>query len=199
MADVKDTDPVTGNAVRSEALTNYLNTQADIIASRAVALKVVERLRLAEDRSLQRMFQEHAGACRLPSYVVLPFEPDVFLRKSVAGVPSGDWETRFWRIWNRIPAEHREVMPVSDGDNPYAACNRRQLEVASQHADEVAVIALFDGGADGAGGTADLIERARAAGGRIEVIDARKLLARSTTVVGGETGERSHGLARGRR
>ena len=34
------------------------------------------------------LFQEHAGACRLPSYVVLPFEPDVFLRKSVAGVPS---------------------------------------------------------------------------------------------------------------
>lgn len=128
------------------------------------------------------LFQEHAGARHLPSYIVLPFEPDVFLQKSVAGVPSGDWETRFWRIWNRTPPERREVMPVSDGDNPYAACNRRQLEVASQHAHEVAVIALFDGTADGAGGTADLIERARAAGGRIDVIDARKLLARSTTV-----------------
>jgi hypothetical protein len=128
------------------------------------------------------LFQEHAGARRLPSYIVLPFEPDVFLRKSVAGVPSGDWETRFWRIWSRTPPERREVMPVTDGDNPYAACNRRQLEVASQHAHEVAVIALFDGSADGAGGTADLIERARAAGGRVDVIDARKLLARSTTV-----------------
>ena len=57
VADVKDTDPVTGNAVRSQALTNYLNTQADIIASRAVALKVVEKLRLADDRGLQAMFQ----------------------------------------------------------------------------------------------------------------------------------------------
>jgi polysaccharide biosynthesis transport protein len=60
VADVKDTDPVTGNAVRSEALTNYLNTQADIITSRAVALKVVEKLRLADDRAMHALFEERA-------------------------------------------------------------------------------------------------------------------------------------------
>jgi chain length determinant protein EpsF len=61
VADVKDTDPVTGNAVRSQALTNYLNTQADIVASRAVALKVVDKLQLANDRTLRAMFQEQTG------------------------------------------------------------------------------------------------------------------------------------------
>ena len=70
VADVKDTDPVTGNAVRSQALTNYLNTQADIITSRAVALKVVEKLNLAADRSLQAMFQERShGAGSLREWI----------------------------------------------------------------------------------------------------------------------------------
>jgi hypothetical protein len=128
------------------------------------------------------LFQEHASTRRLARYIVLPFEPDVFLQKSVAGVVSGDWEERFWRIWNRTPPEQREVMPASAGGNPYEACNRRQLEVARRNADELAVVALFDGTADGAGGTQDLIARARAAGGHIDVIDAKQLLARSAKV-----------------
>lgn len=61
VAEVKDTDPVTGNAVRSQALTNYLTTQADIIRSRSVALKVVDKLHLSEDRRLQSQFQEITG------------------------------------------------------------------------------------------------------------------------------------------
>jgi hypothetical protein len=123
------------------------------------------------------LFQEHAAGRRLACYVVLPFEPSVFLEKSVAGVATGDWEGRFWRIWNRTPAEQREVMSVPADDNPYAACNQHQLEIARQRADEIALIALSDGTADGAGGTQDLIERARAAGGQVDVIDAKRLLA----------------------
>jgi hypothetical protein len=92
-------------------------------------------------------------------------------------VATGDWEARFWRIWNRTPAEQREVMSVPADDNPYAACNQRQLEIAQQRADEIALIALSDGTADGAGGTQDLIERVRAAGGQADVIDAKRLLA----------------------
>jgi len=123
------------------------------------------------------LFQEHAAGRRLACYIVLPFEPSVFLEKSVAGVATGDWEARFWRIWNRTPAGQREVMSVPADDNPYAACNQRQLEIAQQHADETALIALSDGTADGAGGTQDLIERVRAAGGQADVIDAKRLLA----------------------
>jgi chain length determinant protein EpsF len=60
VADMKDTDPVTGNAIRSQALSNYLNTQADVITSRAVAMKVVEKLHLTDDRSLRALFEERA-------------------------------------------------------------------------------------------------------------------------------------------
>lgn len=61
VADVKATDPVTGNAVLAQTLSNYLNTQADVIASRAVALKVVEKMHLADDRSMQAAFQKQDG------------------------------------------------------------------------------------------------------------------------------------------
>ena len=125
------------------------------------------------------LFQEHAAGRRLACYIVLPFEPSEFLEKSVAGVATGDWEARFWRIWNRTPAEQREVMSVPGDDNPYAACNQHQLAIAQQRADAIALIALSDGSADGAGGTQDLIERARAAGALVDVIDATRLLART--------------------
>ena len=125
------------------------------------------------------LFQEHAAGRRLASYIVLPFEPSVFVQKSVAGVATGDWEARFWRIWNRTPPGQREVMSVPRDDNPYAACNQRQLEFARERADEIALVALSDGTADGAGGTQDMIERARDAGGQADVIDAKRLLARS--------------------
>jgi chain length determinant protein EpsF len=60
VAEIKDTDPVTGNAVRSQQLTSYLNTQADIASSRSVALKVVDRYRLADSRALQDEFHSRA-------------------------------------------------------------------------------------------------------------------------------------------
>lgn len=61
VADVKDTDPVTGTLVHAQVLNNFLNTQADIIRSRAVAMKVVDKLRLADDRRLQAQFQDATG------------------------------------------------------------------------------------------------------------------------------------------
>jgi chain length determinant protein EpsF len=60
VAEIKDTDPVTGNAVRSPQLTSYLNTQADIASSRSVALKVVDRYKLADSRALQEEFHLRA-------------------------------------------------------------------------------------------------------------------------------------------
>ena len=62
VAEMKDTDPVTGNAVRSQLLTSYLNTQADIVMSRNVALKVVDRYRFADNPALQKEFHERAQA-----------------------------------------------------------------------------------------------------------------------------------------
>lgn len=62
VAETKDTDPVTGNALRSQLLTSYLNTQADIVMSRNVALKVVDRYRFADNVTLQKEFHERALA-----------------------------------------------------------------------------------------------------------------------------------------
>jgi polysaccharide biosynthesis transport protein len=62
VAEMKDTDPVTGNAVRSQLLTSYLNTQADIVMSRNVALKVVDRYHFADNPALQKEFHERAQA-----------------------------------------------------------------------------------------------------------------------------------------
>lgn len=62
VAEMKDTDPVTGNAVRSQLLTSYLNTQADIVMSRNVALKVVDRYQLADSRAMQAEFHARAQA-----------------------------------------------------------------------------------------------------------------------------------------
>ena len=70
VADVKSTDPMTGNAVQTQGLNNYLNTQGDIITSRIVALKVVDKLHLADDRSLQAAFKERAeGASSLREWI----------------------------------------------------------------------------------------------------------------------------------
>jgi hypothetical protein len=124
------------------------------------------------------LFQEHARARGVPAHVVLPFEPHLFVEKSVRGVRSGDWELRFWQIWDRTSPQHRHVLAPSADDNPYEACNRRQLELAAEMSADVVLIALSDGTLDGAGGTQDMVSRARAAGGRTEVIDAGELLAR---------------------
>lgn len=62
VAEMKDTDPVTGNAVRSQLLTSYLNTQGDIVMSRNVALKVVDRYHFADNPTLQKEFHERAQA-----------------------------------------------------------------------------------------------------------------------------------------
>jgi hypothetical protein len=123
------------------------------------------------------LFQEHAVARHLASYIVLPFEPQVFLKKSVLGVPTGDWEARFWHIWNRTSCEQREVFTSLRNENPYEACNQRQLQIAQQKSDEIILVALFGGTADDVGGTRDLIRRVREAGGRVDLIDTNRLRA----------------------
>jgi hypothetical protein len=124
------------------------------------------------------LFQEHAATRHLASYIVLPFEPQVFLKESVLGVPTGDWEARFWGIWNRTPYEQREVLTIPPNQNPYEACNQRQLQIAQQRSDEIILVALFSGTADDVGGAQDLIRRVREAGGKVDLINTNRLLAR---------------------
>jgi hypothetical protein len=91
-------------------------------------------------------------------------------------VPTGGWKARFWQIWKRTPCEQREVLKISPDENPYEACNQRQLEIAQQRSDKITLIGLFDGTADAAGGTRHLIQRVQGIGGQVDVIDTNRLL-----------------------
>lgn len=59
--DSKSTDPVSGMEQTSELMPSNIATQADVIASRNVALKVIEKLRLAADPDLQESFRDAGG------------------------------------------------------------------------------------------------------------------------------------------
>jgi polysaccharide biosynthesis transport protein len=58
VVDAKSTDPVTGNPLPQQMQSSIQATQADVISSRNVALKVVDRLKLAGNVDLQREFAE---------------------------------------------------------------------------------------------------------------------------------------------
>jgi chain length determinant protein EpsF len=57
----KGMDPVTGLTMPGQLLPGYMATQIDIISSKNVALRVVDRLRLAESPSVVAQFQEATG------------------------------------------------------------------------------------------------------------------------------------------
>lgn len=54
----KSSNPVTGVVLPIQFMPSYLITQADIIGSHNVALKVVDNLKLAENPAVQQQFQE---------------------------------------------------------------------------------------------------------------------------------------------
>lgn len=125
------------------------------------------------------LFLEACRSLGLPAYVVLPFPPETFVKTSVAGTP-GDWPTRFWKLWRSLPDNRREVL-ASAGDDPYDACNRRMLEIASGLAQTIRLLALADGGdrAMKPGGTASFVALVKREGGRVCRIDTRAFLPRS--------------------
>jgi succinoglycan biosynthesis transport protein ExoP len=56
----KGVDPVSGLSLPAQLMPGYTATQVDIISSPGVALKVVEALHLAQDKSVQQKFEEEA-------------------------------------------------------------------------------------------------------------------------------------------
>ncbi|OYY84093.1 MAG: chain-length determining protein, partial [Methylophilales bacterium 16-45-9] len=54
----KGADPVTGQMLPAALMPGYMATQFDIIASRNVALKVVEKLQIAQNPTARAKFQE---------------------------------------------------------------------------------------------------------------------------------------------
>jgi polysaccharide biosynthesis transport protein len=76
IVDGKGSDPVSGEAVPVRTMAGYLGTQAEIIRSRNVALKVVDELKLAEDVDLARELElasisdSNRRRQRLASYLI---------------------------------------------------------------------------------------------------------------------------------
>jgi len=62
LVDSKNTDPVTGSALPQQMQSSIQATQADVISSHNVALKVVDELQLAADPEAQRQFSEERDA-----------------------------------------------------------------------------------------------------------------------------------------
>jgi polysaccharide biosynthesis transport protein len=54
----KGVDPVTGLTLPAQLMPGYIATQIDIITSRNVALRVVDQLKLSENKQAQEQFQE---------------------------------------------------------------------------------------------------------------------------------------------
>jgi succinoglycan biosynthesis transport protein ExoP len=61
VVDTKDTDPVTGALLPMQLMPTYVATQVDVIASHNVALKVVDRLKLARAPAVREQFQIATG------------------------------------------------------------------------------------------------------------------------------------------
>jgi uncharacterized protein involved in exopolysaccharide biosynthesis len=56
----KDVDPISGAVLPAQSVPSYMATQADIIRSHAVALRVVETLKLATDAVARQKFLDSA-------------------------------------------------------------------------------------------------------------------------------------------
>ncbi|MER8777022.1 hypothetical protein [Mesorhizobium sp. M0977] len=106
------------------------------------------------------LFLEACMRVHIETHIVLPFEPELFVQTSVSGVPTGNWERRFWDVWTATLQQHREVLGLTVSGKAYQACNARLLDLARQHG-RVHLICLWDGKeeGDGPGGTADLVRR----------------------------------------
>jgi hypothetical protein len=121
------------------------------------------------------LFHEICRELGLRTVVVLPFEPERFLKSSVEGVPDGRWAERFWAIWKATPAQDRHVLGLPENPEAYAICNEKVLALARAYG-ETHLIALWDGeGGDGPGGTAELVVRARQIGDQPTIINPRQL------------------------
>ncbi|MFO1101424.1 MAG: hypothetical protein U1E20_00805 [Methylocystis sp.] len=123
------------------------------------------------------LFLEACRARGIPSTIVLPFSPDEFERRSVAGVSEGDWVARYRSLIASTRPERLIVLNLVAEPDPYRACNLAILKRAQAASPSAPLLlALWDGeGGDGPGGSADMVERVRKAGGRAVIINPSAL------------------------
>jgi len=112
------------------------------------------------------LFHEACRKLGFETVIVLPFSQDKFLKTSVEGVESGDWEKRFQKLWNETPPARRHNLDRPVTDEAYIACNEFMLDLASR-AGHVQLITLWDESTgDGTGGTSHFIEEVKQKSGK---------------------------------
>jgi hypothetical protein len=113
------------------------------------------------------LFHEECRALGIPTTIILPFPPEIFLCISVlltADSNRDPWKRRFRALWDATPSEMREVMNLPTTDDSYRLCNDRLIIRAREHG-RIHLIAFWDGrSGNGPGGTADMVAHADAAG-----------------------------------
>lgn len=124
------------------------------------------------------LFCHAALQLHLSLALLQPFDETTFVHASVAH-RGPDWVARYEAVRRQIPGQAVQSAPLvlgalKPGQDAYARCNEWLLATARQAAATPAslhVLALWDGeGGDGPGGTAHLVDTARATGARVTVI-----------------------------
>jgi hypothetical protein len=116
------------------------------------------------------LFHEQARELGLRTVIVLPFAAQTFEQTSVAGVPGSDWVERFWRLWEKTSEPDRIDLRLPRSSEAYVLCNAKIIELAAARG-PFHLIALWDGKGGKTGGTADLVNKARANEDQPHVID----------------------------
>jgi hypothetical protein len=108
-------------------------------------------------RGADIMFHEQCRAAGIPTMVIIPFSPETFVVRSVAGVPGEHWERRFWDLWEGTPEDKRKAMMQTDSVRAYESCNMELVRQAEAFG-AVHLIAFWNRmPGDGPGGTASLV------------------------------------------
>ncbi len=129
------------------------------------------------------LFQELCEELAIASDLYLALPPDQFVAASVA--PGGPgWIDRFRHAYDRLPkrvlAESRELPGWLQGKADYDIWQRNNLwmlhNALALGRDKVTLIALWDGKkGDGPGGTEHMVEKAKARGAKVVILDTNKL------------------------
>jgi hypothetical protein len=111
----------------------------------------------------------------MPHHMVFPHDIKTFRRNSIGKPDNYCWERRLDTLISL--AERAEYLPGDGSYDDYHKANLRMLELAEELAEEVVVIAFWDGKEGGVGGTGHFLNVAREKGHRIKVINCERVLA----------------------
>lgn len=120
------------------------------------------------------LFLEVCAARGIATTIVIAIDPAAFAARSVATTAPGNWEARFWQLWESHPPTRRRVMDVPARTNPFDATNAALIEVAV--AGPARTLVLWDGSENNRpGGTDDFVRLARAQNLAVDIVDPAAL------------------------